>query len=103
MSKLDSLQSYAILRGCREGCPAAPIKFNILHHVATTATEKIDRTGLGKKVCIDTYSKEQIWPQTGGIPRTQVAKLGPERAVTRSFLDVVGYADDTTIVNSGGN
>ena len=52
LAKLDSLTSYqcrsavglseaySTLRSCREGCPAAPIKFNILHHVATMELRK---------------------------------------------------------------
>ena len=49
-------EAYSTLRGCREGCPAAPIKFNILHHVATMELrKKWKEIGLANKVQVLSY------------------------------------------------
>jgi len=111
LAKLDSLTSYkcrssvglsrpyTTLRGAREGCPAAPIKFNVLHHIATMQLRKRwEDNGLGNTVTIDTFDEDTLWPTAEGKPRGKVSKLAPEVAKSQSNLDVVGYADDTTIV-----
>ena len=73
MAKLDSLTSYrcrtnvgcsepyTTLRGTREGCPAAPVKFNVLHHVATMQLRKAwDEEGVGGSVAVETFDPSQI-------------------------------------------
>ena len=111
LAKLDSLTSYqcrsavglseaySTLRGCREGCPAAPIKFNIHHHVAIMELRKKWREmGLANKVQVLSYEDQAVWPSPQGIPRRQVDKLSTDQSLGASDLELVGYADDTTIV-----
>ena len=111
MQKLDSLtqyrcrtsvgtsEPYTTLRGCRGGCPAAPVKFNVLHHVATMQLRKAwDEAGVSGSVTVETFDKAEAWPGESGTSRTKVAALKPAQVESKKAIDVVGYADDTTIL-----
>jgi len=111
LGKLDSLtqyrcrsaaglsEPYTTLRGCREGCPAAPVKFNVLHHVATAQLrEEWERLGIDGSVFVDTLPEAEVWPNVKGLTREKVRKLPGTCQAESKALDVVGYADDTTIV-----
>lgn len=114
MAKLDSetlyrcraatglSEPYTTKRGTREGCPAAPVKFNVLHHFATADVRRRweeQEGGAGAKVCIQSFEAGRVWPEGRWGTRGQVAKLQEgEEGDNIHKLDVVGYADDTTIV-----
>ena len=75
MAKLDSgtlykcrsptglSEPYQNMRGTREGCPAAPVEFNVLHHYATNRVrDKWHVQGLaGVGIC--TFSEEMVWQE----------------------------------------
>ena len=98
-SKVGLSESYTTLRGTREGCPAAPIKFNILHHVATRELRKRwSQEGLGGKVIVESFNEDVIWPSNAGMTRTKIDKIQSELRNSEDSLENVGYADDTTII-----
>eukprot|EP00972_Heterocapsa_arctica_P115964 16450660-Heterocapsa_arctica.AAC.1 len=92
-------EPYTTERGTREGCPAAPVKFNVLHHFATMYIRQKCAQEPGAKVEVATYSEEHVWPGGRWGGRRKVLGLeGTRDPVGRQPLDVVGYADDTTLV-----
>ena len=92
-------EPYTTLRGTREGCPAAPIKFNILHHVATMELrKKWSENQANHKVIIDTFPPAAFWPTSEGCSRTVVDKKCLTSECESNPLKIVGYADDTTII-----
>jgi hypothetical protein len=111
LGKLDSLTlyrcrspvglsaPYQTLRGTREGCPAAPVKFNVLHHFATMAVrEAWEKEGIHEDVAVTWGTAEQIWPEGTWPTKQTVHKTLTAQARAVGALPTVGYADDTTLI-----
>ena len=95
-TKAGVSEPYMNNRGTREGCPAAPVKFNVLHHVATMKVrEAWAQEGLNGSVKIAGLKQEDSLTSSGLIARSQIIKA---QAECSNEIDVVGYADDTTII-----
>ena len=111
MAKLDSgtlykcrsptglSEPYQNMRGTREGCPAAPVKFNVLHHYATNRVrDKWHVQGLaGVGIC--TFSEEMVWQDGSVPPRSKINQLKRSGVGTAEAIELVGYADDTTLLS----
>ena len=110
LGKLDALTEYRCRcaagtsepywnkRGTREGCPAAPVKFNILHHIATMEVRKAwENAGVAGKVKVEACNLENVFSRDGLVRRQEVLSQGTPSTDAHA-LDLVGYADDTTIV-----
>ena len=47
---------------------------------------------------METFSPAEVWPDGGWVNRNKIINLDSAVAVDTNGMDVVGYADDTTIV-----
>ena len=99
-TNMGESEPYTNKRGTREGCPAAPVKFNILHHVATLQVRKAwEEKGLNGSVKVEIMEPKDVCKFDGWKSRGQLEKAGAAPAKSTASLDVVGYADDTTIIS----
>ena len=94
-------EPYGTLRGTREGCPAAPVKFNALHQCATDAvTARRLSQGEAGQVVVGLFTPAQVWPDGMWGKMARVDRLpGEVEGFETATLRAVGYADDTTLVS----
>ena len=92
-------EAYQYKRGTREGCPAAPVKFNILHHCATANVRlKWEQAEVTGSVVIKTCNEQDTFPERQWQTRVKTEKTITRKTGTTEALELVGYADDTSLV-----
>ena len=97
--KLGVSEEYRTARGTREGCPAAPVKFNILHHWATENVKKLwVEAGIWDEVVVESTEMSQIWPEGKWDTKAKMSKMSWGTTSTRKGINNIGFADDTTLV-----